>query len=127
MDHELSWIRETLASFGERGPGFRYPAEFRRRVVRYAARRLVQTTTTAVTREVGLSGVTIKRWRDAPSRQEEETVSVERAAQAMVPVRITGMEPTVGAAGSVAVITPSGWRVEGLSLTEVIELLKRCA
>ena len=35
MDHDLRWIREQLEGFGERKGGFRYPAEFRRRALRY--------------------------------------------------------------------------------------------
>lgn len=125
MDHDLRWIRQTLASFGERDAGFRYPEEFRRRVVRYAQRRLKQTTTTALSKEVGVCWVTIRRWRDAQAKQEKPTGKLV-APQGMVPIRVTDVEDDLETS-AVTVITPSNWRVEGLSLAQVIKLLERCA
>ncbi len=91
MDPDLMWIKKALVDFGERKPGFRYPEEFKRRVVRYGERRLKTTTTTTLAREVGLSWVTMKRWQEVTSTAKEP-VRVEAAPQAMVPVRITGHE-----------------------------------
>ena len=126
MDHDLRWIREQLEGFGERKGGFRYPAEFRRRALRYMERRLKETTTSGVERELTIPWATLKRWKETSTTDDW---SVEKVPGPMVPVHVTGQVERNHADHStgLSVQTPSGWRVEGLSFDQAVELLARCS
>ena len=126
MDHDLRWIRGQIAGFGERGPGFRYPEEFRRRVARYAERRLQVTTTGTVAREVGIPWVTIRRWR--ARADDQATWQVERTPSSMVPVHVSDVVQATmmdTASEGLTVVTPKGWRIEGLTVDQACEVLGR--
>lgn len=67
-----------------------------------------------VARRLGLSVPTVRRWSErAPLKP----------ARAMLPVEVVA-EPTPELPGAgLTVVTPAGWRVEGLSLAQVRQLL----
>ena len=126
MDHDLRWIREQLAGFGERDAGFRYPEEFRRRVARYAERRLGQTTTTGISREVGIPWVTIRRWQGR-LKSTAERRRPEATSRPMVPVHVTEAtgQGSLDKTKAIRVTTPQGWKIEGLSVDEVCRVVER--
>jgi transposase len=125
MDYDLRWIRKELEEFGERGPGFRYPEAFRKRVARYADRRLGKASASALAREIGIPWVTIRRWclQQDTARKKEGTST----PTSMIPVRVTETKPIAEtpSEGGVSVVTPDGWRVEGLSVDEACQVLRR--
>lgn len=80
-----------------------------------AGRRAAGASWQQVKRELGQQFDTVRRWCTA------ETAAPTRA---LVPVRIVRDEPAVRA---VAVVSPTGFRVEGLTLSEAAALLRELA
>ena len=125
MDDDLRWIQQRLEEFGERGPGFRYPEAFRRRVARYADRWLGRVSASALARKIGIPWVTIRRWhRRLDTTDQTESRSTPTP---MVPVTVTEAKSITEtpSSDSVSVVTPDGWRVEGLSVDEACQVLRR--
>ena len=90
------------------GPGRRVPPELKAHVSSYAKGRRAQGTSyAAIGRELGLAEQTVQRWCAGTSRP------------AMVPVEVVAE----GRSG-IALVAPSGYRVEGLSLDELVSLLR---
>lgn len=118
MDHELSELRRALADQGPRGPGRRVPRLLRERVLAATRQRRAGGASVAELAEaVGLSVETLRRWLD--SDVEEARAGHPRP----MPVAVIG-----GAAqsrGALSLVTPSGFRVEGLSVETAAELLAR--
>jgi hypothetical protein len=111
-DHELRDLRRQLAAL-ERGPGKRYPSELRRRIAGWARRAVADgATVSAVAGALGLHPATLRSWvaGEAP------------ASMALVPVEVVaeGAEPGTG----LHLVAPSGYRVERLSLDELVALLR---
>lgn len=89
----------------ERGPGKRYPPELRHALIRWVDRERERGCTWGKAAEaLGLSMSTLMRW-----------CSKEQA----VPVVVQQED----AVQSVSVVTPTGWRIEGLSLEQAATLL----
>jgi len=112
MNYEASRLRSELARV-EKGRGKRYPAELQGRVVAWAkGRRAAGASWQQIKRELGQKFDTVRRWCQpcAPSR-----------TRALVPVQIISEQP---AARSVSVVSPSGFRVEGLTVSEAAALLR---
>ena len=94
---------------GPRGRGQRYPLEFRRRVVVAAGGlRSRGMSWRSVASEVGVRAETLRRWCEGREA---------RAPRSLVPVQVVG-------SAALAVVSPAGWRVEGLSLSDVSTLLR---
>ncbi|HEX4353202.1 MAG TPA: hypothetical protein VHZ95_09815 [Polyangiales bacterium] len=96
----------------ERGRGNRYPVALRDRVVGYAeARRAEGASWVVIASELGLQIETVRRWclRD----QTAEPVA------AMIPVEIIDAPRA-----TLSIVSPSGVRVEGATLAEVIAVLR---
>lgn len=108
-------FRETAAraNEGRDRTGWRYSASLRRLAIEYChACRRAQQPFSEIAEALGISTVTLGRWlekerEDAPGRFREVVVE---------PVVPKAAEPQL------AVVTPSGLRVEGLDLNQVIEL-----
>src|SRR5262249_47000630 len=105
----LQNLRRVLAS--RRGRRGRMPAILRQRALEHARRRHEAGATTAtIAAELGLSRVTIRRWTTSP---------------APVPVQVVdGTGAPEKRPSTLSVISPSGFRVEGLSLEEATTLLR---
>jgi hypothetical protein len=111
MDKDVAGLRKALAAV-EKGRGKRYPAALRARVVAWAVeRRRGGASWEAIKRELGQEYDTVRRWCRA-------AVPTTRA---LVPVRVIA-HPVP--ARVVAVVSPSGFRIDGLSLTEAAALLR---
>src|SRR5512141_244564 len=112
MDFEKRAVafRKAVAGRGAVGPRLRYTPEFRAEAVAYAEERLASgAVLTAVTRELGLGGNTLRTWL-AAERQSPRFCKVEIAAEE--------------AAAALVVYGPGGLRVEGLSIAALAELIR---
>jgi transposase len=108
---ELAGLRREIQR-GERGVGKRYAPELRRRVTAWAeSRHRDGATWEAIAAELGIALNTVRRWCD----------DVEASSRSLVPVRI---QVPAAAARTVTVVSPGGYRVEGLSVTEAAAMLR---
>jgi hypothetical protein len=109
MDKEAVKLRRELSRV-ETGRGKRYPAELRQRVVAWAQRRHGQGASwETIKAELGQKFDTVRRWCLA-----------EGSSRALVPVRVV----SVSEARTVSVVSPAGFRVEGLAIVEAAALLR---
>jgi len=100
---EAAAIREAIRTWGQRGPGRRYPAELKRQGEEYRrARRAVGATTIAAARELGLRRHTLESW--------VSSISLERPAR-FLPVSVAASPP-----GRLVVHGPAGLRIGGLDV-----------
>ncbi|MHA1905031.1 MAG: hypothetical protein ACW977_13790 [Candidatus Thorarchaeota archaeon] len=117
MSDPAAEVCAALAALGERGRTTRIPDDVRAMVVRYARqqrRRGVSWRT--IGSKLSVSASAMQRWA-----RGQERPRVRRAA-AMVPVQVRE-EPREEHV--LAVVTPSGVRVEGLSLEAAVHMLQR--
>lgn len=108
---EMAALRRELSRH-EKGRGRRYPAKLRERVTRYCLeRRSAGGSDREVAAELGLAVETVRRWCLA----EEERVP----SAVLVPVEVVTapMMP-------LAIVSPSGFRLEGLQLEEAVAALR---
>lgn len=95
---------------------YRYPAELRRRILAHLERRRAEgATLSAVAAEVGVTTQTLRRW-------------LERDRQPAKLRRVVVTEPEPRPRSAVAeraiLVTPTGYRVEGLSVEAVVRILR---
>jgi transposase-like protein len=118
MEHEeIGALRRELATH-ERGPGKRYPAELKARLAEYARRRRAAGANFArISEDLGVSYDTVCRW--CTSREAEQGSALAARARSLVPVEIVaeGRSP-------IAIVSPSGFRLEGLDLAEAVAALR---
>jgi hypothetical protein len=109
-DHEARDLRRELAA-RDRGRGKRYPASLR---VRAWLQRHVGNGATlrAAADAIALDPETARRWL----RASPPTVT------ALVPVEVIAATDT---RQSVSLVSPSGYRIEGLTLDEAASMLRR--
>ena len=115
-DQELRELRRELATI-ERGRGRYYPPALRARITRWARRRLAGgDSVNAVARDVALHPTTLAAWLGAAPN-----------STALVPVEIVAAPARAMPAPQVPVVlvSPSGYRVEGLTLDEALRALTR--
>jgi hypothetical protein len=102
----LSELLGLLAGV-RRGPGKRYPDAVRARVVSWVeSERARGRCLSVVAAELGMPVTTLMRWC---------------ASRRALPVVVETVAPVTSSA--VSVVTPSGWRIEGLSLEQAASLL----
>jgi hypothetical protein len=116
IDDELRDLRRELARV-ERGQW--YPDALRERAAAWArAQRDVGGTWREISTAVGLSAETLRRWVATTMRD---------ASLALVPIEIVG-EPEGQnqrfEGRGVRIITPSGHRIEGLSIADAIAIVR---
>ena len=108
---------EELKRRAEQRETIRYPKDFKEDAVEAVDRlRKEGWTQTAVSEALGIPWVTLKRWRG-----DGEDSSKEKATKGFRPVEVVDGAGTHRA----ALVSPSGWRIEGLSLAELIEVARR--
>jgi hypothetical protein len=113
-DQEGRHLRRQVVA-RERGRGKRYPEGLRRRVTAWAhQRRDGGASLQVISKELGLSMETVRRWT-AAARDSTPTRT------ALIPIEVIS-EPTAGRA---VVVSPSGFRLEGLTLDEAVAVLAR--
>jgi hypothetical protein len=102
--------RAAVAALGQRGRTTRVPDAVRARVLAYTRRRRAAGDSwTTIARTVGLSASALKNWSRGPA-----------SAPALVPVKVAAaaLPPA-----PLVVISPGGYRVEGLDLATTSALL----
>ena len=131
MEKELEQFRqevERLRAGRQRG-SLPYPQTLRAFAVRYVAHTLETGGTFAgAAKALGVSEPTLQAWRKGhPAAHRRAQAPAEK--QALVPVVVADPKkpgrPVGGQAGTLSVVAPSGFRVEGLSLEAAAQLLRR--
>jgi transposase-like protein len=109
---EITALRRQLAKH-EKGRGKRYPADLKRRVTAYALRRRdAGASYEEIAETVGLAFETVRRWCLAAT-------SGENLAPMLAPVEVVAAPH-----GGVTIISPLGYRLEGLELAEAVAALR---
>lgn len=105
-----------------RGGGTRYPSAERARLLRIAHRRRAEGWSwSRIGDSLGLPGGTLRWWSQ---RRVKAGSSSSPGTGALVPVTVISSDE-VKQPGSVTLVAPSGWRLEGLSASAALELLGR--
>lgn len=127
----LESVRSLLKSHRARASSQGYPAEVRKRVVAYAAaRRAAGGRVCEVAQELGISSTSITNWVGAVTPPPLlQFVPVEAVpdvvdAPALMPPIMPRL-PVAPAVGSPTLVSPRGFRVEGLDVESLCTLLGR--
>ena len=113
MDERAKELRARIRKAAGRKPPHRrrYPAELRRDVGRYAGeRRRAGSSVKRVAAELGIAAPTLGIWIQE-HRDDEPAIR---------PVAVATSAP----ASSPVLVTPQGFRIEGLGVGEIAELLR---
>ena len=114
---ERKRIREAIAARPDQRQ--RLSADLRARAAAYACRRKAEgRTASVIAEELGVSQPTVGRWLEQGSGT---AIVVARSSRPRA-LREVVVEPRCGAA--LSVVSPSGYRVEGVSLEEAATLLR---
>ena len=119
MDAAIRQLRTTARQLarGKHPSGIRYPAAFRDAVVTLARRRLGHGQSLAhVAWEVGVSCPTLAAWLERPGRPSLRPVAVAPE-----------LDSTTEQHAPVVLVTPQGFRVEGLDGDALIAVLRALA
>ncbi len=101
----------------ERGKTTRIPHATRERVLAYVRQeRSRGQSWVAIARELGLSSSGLQRWWKA-----------DAGSSRLRRVRLVAAAPSAAPSGAVAVVSPGGYRIEGLSLDQAMSILVRLA
>lgn len=115
--HETTALKRELAKH-EKGRGKRYPAELKARIVAHAeARRSAGESYAKIADELGLAFETIRRWCIARTARPTPARSA-----ALVPVEVIAAPRA-----AVAIVSPNGFRLEGLDVAEAVAVLRALA
>lgn len=113
-DHEQVLLRREFAA-RERGRGKQYPTALRERATRWIrAQTAAGASLRAVASALGIHAESARRWNQAGAAAETST--------ALVPIEVIADE--IRPTRTVAVISPAGFRVDGLSLIEAAALMR---
>jgi len=116
LDRELRDLRHHLGAI-PRGRGRRIPAALRARVIAWtAARRRRGAGWHELARELGVPAGTLTRWL-APRPAHASLVALR-------PVDVIDTEPSLR---TVTIVAPSGLRIEGVTIADVIAILRGLA
>ncbi|MFP2929292.1 hypothetical protein ACLESO_29640 [Pyxidicoccus sp. 3LG] len=132
MEKELEQFRQEVARLraGRQRGSLPYPEALREFAVRYVAHALETGGTFAVAaKALGVSEPTLQAWRKGqPAAHRRAQGPAQRPS--LVPVVVaepkkTGASAARVAPGGLVLVSPGGWRVEGLSAEAAAELLGR--
>lgn len=115
MDREAARIRGLVRAAGPRGRGARLPDEVRRELIAFARRRRGDGIgVRRIAAATGVSSESIRRWTRGDERRStvRELVAVEVRAEA-----------APAAIGTLSVCSPSGYRIDGLTLEQAVVAL----
>jgi hypothetical protein len=129
-------LKAEVAKLERRYRGHRYPTALRKRIVTLAgARRRSGASWGDIGAEVGIRAETLRRWciaDDVGRRRIASSAACRSSAEpygsgstvseppSLVPVRVVD----VVRSDDVTLVSPSGWRVEGLDLVKLTALLQ---
>jgi transposase-like protein len=131
MEKELEQFRQEVERLraGRRGGSGPFPEPLRAFAVRYLGYALEKgDTVKAVVERLGVSEPTLQAWRRGQTPGSKARRSEQKVAP-LVPVVVQSRkeETPPRAAATFAVVSPQGFRVEGLGLEEAAQLLRRLA
>jgi transposase-like protein len=120
MEKELEQFRQEAQRLkaGRRSGSLPFPEALRAFAVRYAEHTVAEGgTVTDAAKKLGVSGPTLYEWRKGRPAGHRRPKLAQKSA-ALVPVRVSGRPAAAEVAGvpPIALVSPSGWRIEGLSL-----------
>jgi hypothetical protein len=99
---------------GRPGRGMRYREDLRQEAIVLARTGLLEGKSLGrVAEELGIGPATLTRWLEKGG-----------AGEPLRPVEVHREEEKPSQASSLVVVTPSGWRIEGLRLVDIPELLR---
>jgi hypothetical protein len=107
-----------------------FPEPLRAFAVRYLAQALEKgETLKSVVERLGVSEPTLQAWRRGKTPGRKKTHSSEPKTEPLLPVVVHPPKPHAASpvATTFAVVSPRGWRVEGLGLEDAEQLLRRLA
>lgn len=112
MQERRQHIRALIETLGKRKTGFRYPDKVKRRILAFVDAELEDgAKLSEVASFLGIGYDTLKRWIDVRAGGTFASVSVKSA-------------PAVEKSAVLSMVAPSGWRMEGLDVSQVIELAR---
>jgi hypothetical protein len=119
MSKQVAELRRDVVEQREgAGRGARYPAALRARLTAFARQmRAGGWSWERIGSSVGLAGETLRLWTERDVGRRPRLVRV-----AVVPKAAPGSQPA-----TFILLSPTGWRVEGLSLDAVVELIRSLA
>lgn len=130
QDHEAQRIREAIAGFrlkrGRRNEP--YPEEIRAMVVSYVRRRRQDGHAPArIGEQVGVHPVTLRTWLARATQEEEGALPGFASIRVRTEETKTQSTAVPAAVSSCALVlvTPGGFRLEGLSVDQAARLLAR--
>ena len=109
----------------ERGPGKYYPDELRARIAGWARRRIARgESVSGSALALALARRTLSTWLKRHGDDTEHARrDVEHAPVALVPVEIVDAPPAPST--TITLVSPSGYRLEGLTLENAVHALAR--
>ena len=116
MDKQTESIRRLLQHCDRRRPNKALPKAIRDAVVKYAAARRPEVTWSTMGEDLGLAASTIQRWCALAEVPVTDSV-------ALVPIGVRAAAPV----SEVVLVSPRGFRLEGLRLDEAALLMDRLA
>lgn len=131
MEKELERFRQEAQRLkaGRRSGSLPFPETLRAFAVRYAEHTVeAGGTVTDAAQKLGVSGPTLYEWRKGRPAGHRRPKPGEKSA-ALVPVRISTRPAAAADVGvqQVVLVSPGGWRVEGLSVQSAAQLLEKLA
>lgn len=124
MAEEFVRRRRALARRGAVGRGRRYPEEMVTLAVRYAESACVSgQSEAAVAERLGVSVASLRRWRTV---RDPETPGLHEVVLSPEPGGrlVTSGDTQIPAGRSLAVVTPDGFRIEGVEAAAILPLLE---
>ena len=121
MDDEGETIRRAVLRLGRRRRNDSIPLKLRRQAVAYALSRRPGVTWAQLGADLGLAGSTITRWCALAAQSPAEPQPEPR----LVPVVVSPSRPSASDTATLVLVSPRGFRVEGLRLDDAVELLQR--
>jgi len=117
MKHDVSTLRRRVHALGPRRRGARVPRALRAAIAAYAREeRGGGASCGAIAKRLGVCAESIRRWVGTRSARDSR-------AGALVPVHVVAE----AAVTTLTVWSPTGYRVDGLSVGAAVELLRRLA
>ena len=117
MERELRVLRRELGRV-ERGRGRKYAEDLRRRITAWCRqRRAAGAGLRELSVEIGVSAESVRRWL---------MTAAESDATALRPVEIVAATEQVprDADPTIRIVTPRGYRIEGLAIGDVIAIVR---
>jgi hypothetical protein len=121
---EAVGIREAISRLEASGPKRRYDRELREQIFEYTERwQRLGVSRPRLAEAAGLSIKTVDNWRRA-ARKSTTATATAMTAKAPVAVRIREDQHDSRRPGGVVLVTPGGYRLEGLDAVSALEIVR---